>query len=238
MNSLTVRPPAQMLEGVVDGQGREDDVALLHVLHRPAGAGLLQSLPGRGRRPQILADVLAEPGAPAHLEDAVVVLGLDAHLLVHLPLAVLGQVAAGDLHGRQPEHAEHVGRVGGELDGVDVAQLLHAPSMVCPATSTSATKSRKLDPHGLGREEVHHQGDGHPVGRAAGHRGLQALHALQEERAGEAPGRLRSVLSCVSAISAHPQHFLGGDDAVLSGLAVEVGAHVVGAWPGPRGRRR
>ena len=171
-----------MLEGMVDGQRREDDVALLHVLHGPAGTGLLQGLAGRGGRAQVLADVLSEPGAPAHLQDAVVVLGLDAHLLVHLPLAVVGQVAAGDLHGREPQQAEHVGSVGGELQRVHVAQLLQGGQHGLSGYIDVGGEIAELDPHGLGREEVHDQGDGYPVGRAAGHGRLQALHALQKER--------------------------------------------------------
>ena len=87
---LLDRPAARdVFERMVDGERREDHVAFLHILHRPARPGLHESLAGRGGRAQIHADVLAEPGAPAHLEDLVVVLPLDAHLLVHLPLRVL-----------------------------------------------------------------------------------------------------------------------------------------------------
>ncbi len=179
---MTVRAPAMMFERVVDRQRREDHIALLHVLHRPARAGLLKRLPGRCRRAQVLAEVLTEPGAPTHLEDLVVVLALDSHLLVHLPLAVLGQIAARQFHGGEPQHAENVRSIGGELDGIDVAQLFHGAKHRLPGDVHTRYEVGIAHPHDIRREEVHHQRQRHPVRSAAGHRSLQALHPLEEER--------------------------------------------------------
>ncbi len=175
---------AEVLVRVVDGRGAEHDVAAPHELADPARPLLLKLRAGRGGLAQVRADVLPEPRTPAHLQDAVVVLRLDADLLVELPEGVVGQVAAGELHRGQPEHPEDRGGIAGPLHGVDVAELLRGGEHRLAGHVEVGAELRVLHAHRVAGKGVQDQGERHAVGRAAVDRGLDAAHALEEERVG------------------------------------------------------
>ena len=173
---------AEVLVGVVDGRGAEHHVAAPHELADPARRLLLQSRAGRRRLAEVLADVLAEPRAPAHLDDAVVVLRLDAHLLVQLPQASSGRSRPGSFIGAS-QSMPRIGRgVGGPLHGVDVAELLRGGEHRLAGDVQVGAELRVLHAHRVAGERVEDQRERHPVGRAAVDRGLDAAHPLEEER--------------------------------------------------------
>jgi hypothetical protein len=160
--------------------------------------------------PRYLPMYCPNQGAPAHLEDLVVVLGLDAHLLVHLPLAVLGQVFAGELHRREPQHPEDVRGVGGELDGVDVAELLHrghggGPASIHVGYEVGVSSRPSRWPRKLSITSEIGTRSGVPQAIAV------CSRVMRSTKSGSRPGRRRLDLPChlcQSAISAHPQTVL------------------------------
>ena len=201
---------AEVLVGVVDGRGAEHHVTSPHELTDPARRLLLQGRAGRRRLAQVLTDVLSEPRTPAHLDDAVVVLGLDAHLLVQLPQGVVREVATGELHRREPKHAEYGRGVGRPLHGVDVAELLRGGEHRLAGDVQVGAELRVLHAHHVAGKRIEHQRDRHAVRRAAVDRGLDAAHPLEEERvrrrslrrAGRRPLR-RSL--CLGHLSSPPE---------------------------------